>query len=609
MHHPEILEKEGKTIILLGTEAIARGALEAGVGFSASYPGTPSSEVSNTLAALAKELGFYFEWSANEKVAFEAAAGAAFCGVRSLTAMKHFGFNVASDSIYPVIYTGVRGGMVIMVADDPGGLSSAQSEQDTRHSSHVGNIPTIEPSNPQECKDFTKLAFEISEKYGIPVMLRTTTRVSHAIGSVKLGKLQTPKAKGKFVKDRDRYYNIAPALQKLHRRALEKLAKIEAEYSGKLNKIEGSGKAGIIANGVSYEYVKELPLKGVRIAKLGMAHPIPKGFIAKFLQGLDLVIVVEELEPIIEESVRLVAKDANPSAEIHGKDILPRDGEYSPELVYERIAPLLKLPKRDFSKQDAALAKIRLPKRKPVLCQGCPHRSTFYAVREALGESTVWSGDVGCYVLGIFEPFKMQDFMLSMGASLGVSHGIKKVGDQKVVAFIGDSTFFHAAMPGIVNLKYNNSNPLIVIMDNGTTAMTGHQPNPGVPDGHVPVKIEDVVKAFGIENIKIANAYSQKDLQAAVKELDRKGELGVLIARGICRLLMKRQLRAKGQGFTVFEIDPKKCTRCGECTDRFSCPAIYWEGKEVRINPDVCWGCSVCAQICPPKAISPKVKR
>jgi indolepyruvate ferredoxin oxidoreductase alpha subunit len=451
MENPEVLEKEGKKVVLLGNEAIARGALEAGVGFSACYPGTPSSEVPMTLSDVAQETKtFYFEWSTNEKVAFEACAGAAYSGVRSLSAMKHFGFNVASDSIFPVVFTGVRGGLVLVVADDPLGHSSAQSEQDTRFYARMGKIPTLEPSDAQEAKDLTKLAFEISEKYEVPVILRTTTMVSHSAGTVKLGRIRKPKTRGKFIKDFERYYNIRPNLQRLHSKLIEKLDQIEKEYGTKLNRVEGKGKTGIITSGVSYQYVKELGLlKGVKIGKLTLTHPISKRFVADFLKGLKTVVVVEELEPVVENFVRGVAKDVNPKVKIYGKDVLPRVGEYTPDIVLEALAPIVGIKKPDFREHEKRLKGIKIPVRKPVMCPGCPHRSTFYAVKKVLGEDVVWAGDIGCYVLGIFEPFEMQDFVISMGASMGVTHGIEKVSDQRTVIFIGDSTFFHAGMPGL----------------------------------------------------------------------------------------------------------------------------------------------------------------
>ncbi len=613
MENPDILEKAGKKVVLLGNEAIVRGALEAGLGFSACYPGTPSSEVGLTFADIAKKVGFYFEWSTNEKVAFEACAGAAFCGVRALTAMKHFGLNVATDSVFPVAYVGVHGGLVINVADDPFGHSSGQSEEDTRRFARVGNIPMLEPSNTQECKDFTMIAFEMSERYEIPVFLRTTTMVSHSAGTVKLGPVRKPKIRGKFVKNFERYYCIRPILQKMHENILKKIDRIERDYA-RLNKAEGDPKSkkGILANGVSYQYAKELDLKNVRIGKLGLTYPISRKFIIDFIKNLNTLIVLEELEPVIEDFVRGVAKDVNPKLKIYGKDILPRVSEYSTELIRERIAPILKIKKPDFSEQERELKKLKLPTRKAVMCPGCPHRSTFYAVKKVLGENVVWAGDIGCYLLGIFKPFEMQDFILSMGASLGVTHGIRKVSDQKVVVFIGDSTFFHAGMPGLANMKYNDPKVLVVVMDNNITAMTGHQPHPGtgfsaVGEPKEPIKIEDIAKSFGIKNVRVVNAFNQKELQATVKELDSKPGVSVLVSRGMCRLLMKKMLKKQGRKFPLFQIEPGEKRNLG-LLDKFACPAIMKRGNRYYINPDMCWGCSVCSQICPPGAIKPAAK-
>ncbi len=615
MKNPDVLEKAGKKVVLLGNEAIARGAIESGIGFSACYPGTPSSEVGITFGDIARDAGFYFEWSTNEKVAFEACAGASFCGVRTLTALKHFGLNVASDSVFPVAYVGVYGSLVINVADDPFGHSSGQSEEDTRRFARVGNIPMIEPSNTQECKDFTKIAFDMSEKYQIPVFLRTTTMVAHSVGTVKLGPIKKPKTTGKFVKNYERYACIRPILQNMHERILKKTADIEKEYGSKLNRVEGDTKSrtGILASGVSWQYAKELELNNIKLGKLGMTFPISKKFISDFIKDLDTLIVLEELEPIIEDFVRGIAKDVNPGLKIHGKDILPRVGEYSTELIQERTCPLLGIKKPGFRKQDTLIKKIksRLPTRKAVLCPGCPHRSTFFAVKAVLGDKPVYAGDVGCYILGLFEPFHTQDFIFSMGASMGVTHGIRKVSDQKAVIFIGDSTFFHNGMPGLVNLRYNDPDVLVVIMDNNITAMTGHEPHPGtgrtaMGEPREPVKIEDVVRGMGIKNVRVVNAFNQKELQKAVKELTSKHGVNVIVSRGMCRLLFKKMMKRKGQQLPVFEIDPKNKKNLS-VIDRFACPAFVKKSGKYIIDPDRCWGCSVCSQITPPGAIKPKI--
>jgi indolepyruvate ferredoxin oxidoreductase alpha subunit len=614
-YNPDVLEKEGKKVVLLGNEAIARGALEAGLALSANYPGTPSSEVGVTLSSIAKKRGLYFEWSTNEKVAYEVCAGASYSGVRTMTAMKHFGLNVAADSFFPVIFTGVKGGMVLLVADDPFGHSSAQSEQDTRFYYKMAKVPCLEPSNAQEAKDITKLAFDISEEYNVPIVVRTTTMVSHSTGIVKLGKLRKPKTRGKFVKDPMTYNNIRPNLQRLHRNLIKKMDDIEKKYGNKLNKIEGSGTIGIIASGVSYQYVKEMgALLGIKIAKLTLTNPISTSFVSRFLKGLRKCIVVEELEPVIEDFVWKVAKDVNPNVEIHGKDLLPKVGEYTPEMVHDAIAPFVKIKKNDFREHARLLKKLKLPIRKPVFCQGCPHRSTFYAVKQVMGPNNVWAGDVGCYVLGMMEPFNMTDFMISMGASLGVAHGIKKVSKQKAVVFIGDSTFFHNGMPGLVNMKVHDTHPLVMILDNSITAMTGHQPHPGcnfngMGEKRTPIKIEDVVKSYGIKNVRVVNAFDQKTLQATIKEFAAKDELSVIISRATCRLLMRRMVRSKGGKLPTYEIVPGKEKGCLHLVKDIACPAIVKKGNKVTIREDLCWGCSLCAQIAKPGHVRPKVKK
>lgn len=550
MDNPELLAKAGKRVVFLGNEAIARGAAESGVGLVACYPGTPSSEVGLSLADMAKKGGFYFEWSTNEKVATEVAAAAAFSGLKSLTAMKHFGLNVASDSFMPLAYTGVVGAMVNVVADDPLGHSSAQSEQDTRYFARMGNFPVIEPSDPQECLDFTKIAFDLSKKYEIPVILRTTTMVAHSTGTVILGKLKKPITKGKFKKDPSRYMNLRPNLQRLHHIVINKMDRIAKDYAN-FNKIEGNGTIGIICNGVSYNYVKEAGPKSVRIAKLNLTHPISRPFFTRFLKGLKTVIVVEELEPFIETELKAIALEVNPKVKVHGKDVFPRVGEFTPELVAAKLAQLgvPGVKAKNFKSHEAALRKIKLPARKPVFCPGCPHKFTLDSVKKVFPKDTIWSGDIGCYSIGIFEPYNMIDWVISMGASQGMAHGIEKATNQKVVAFIGDSTFFHAGMSGMANIIYNNSNPLIIILDNSITAMTGHQPNPGSGynaywDKVIPIKIEDVVKAIGIKKVKIVNPIDTKAMEDALKEYSNLKEPAVIIARSMCAILKKRMIRA-----------------------------------------------------------------
>jgi len=601
----EVLEKSGKTVVLLGNEAIARGAMEAGVGVVAAYPGTPSSEVPVTMAGIAKKIGFYFEYSSNEKVAFETAAGAAWSGVRALTTVKHFGLNVAADSVSPVAYVGVKGGFVIMVADDPNGWSSAQSEQDTRYYARMFKIPMFEPSNPQECLDFTKKCFDISEEFEMPIFLRTTTKVSHSIGSVKLGEIKSPNRRGHFEKS-DRYYNLRPKLQEMHQAIDKKLDGICKKYSKVFNTIEaGKGNIGIIASGVSYGYAKELMhvlnLK-VPLAKVGLSFPLSTEFISKFIKGKKEVLILEELESVLESEINAIAKNVNPKIIVHGKDILPNYGEYTLELLAPAFEKIFKKKLGiNFKKQQKMVKKVdeNLPPRKPVFCPGCPHRSTFYAVKQVYGDNAIYAGDVGCYVLGIFEPYKTIDFMISMGASLGLAHGISRVSAQDIVAFIGDSTFFHAGLPALANLKFNDgTSPLIVVLDNSVTAMTGHQPHPGtgrtgMGDITEKIKIEDVAKAMGAE-VRVANAFNQKQLIETIKEMRKMKGLRVLISRGECRLVTKRKFEKQGIPLPVFEIDPEKCVDCEKYANTFACPAITkvkdTKGGEPKyeIDPDLC---------------------
>jgi len=616
----DVLEEPGRKVVLLGNEAIVRGALEAGVGFVAAYPGTPSSEVPMTFSMIARRVGFYFEYSSNEKVAFEAATGAAWSGVRAIVSQKQFGLNVAADSILPVAYTGVRAGLVVMVADDPYGWSSAQSEQDTRYYARMFKMPMIEPSNPQECLDYTRLAFDISEEFQVPVFLRTTTKVSHSIGTVSLGEMKKPKIRGMFQKDPDRYYNIRPHLQVLHDRLNKKLEQIDERYGRELNKVFlGEGKIGIITSGVSFEYAKEALLElglSPPIAKISLTHPISKSFVSDFIKDKEAVLVLEELEPILEDFVKQVAKEANPNLIVHGKDLLPRSGEYNLETVIPALEKIFgKKFYIDFNyhKEKVDSSWRDLPPRKPVLCPGCPHRSTFYAVKKVFGDEAIYAGDIGCYILGVYEPINMQDFVISMGAGVGISHGVASVSDQDVVAFVGDSTLFHAAMPALVNYKFNDGKaPLVIVLDNAITAMTGHQPHPGsgftgTGERVEPVKIEEVVKAFGAE-VRVSRSFSQKQLIQALQELKAIKGPKVLISRGECRLLTRRKFRAKGIAMPIFQISQEECTKCGICTNDFACPAIiktmeHEEEPIYSINPDICTGCAVCMQICPEGAI------
>lgn len=535
--------QKGERQLLLGNEAVIRGALESGVSFVSTYPGTPASEIGNIFFRIHKAAGVYFEFSTNEKLAMEAGVGASYSGVKTLVAMKNFGLNVCIDSLMPFVYTGSRAPTVLMVADDASCWSSAQAEVNTRPYSYLAHIPTIEPSDPQECKEFTKFAFELSEKFEIPVLLRLTTRVSHQQQMVTFGEIQKPNPRGYFVKDPHRFVTLPPRVLEMKAELLEKIEKIKdfAEKS-KINKTENEKKSkiGVITSGVSYLYVKEA-LKELKLSlpilKLGFFYPLPENKIKNFLKGLSKVLIVEELEPFLEKEVKALAKEANPKVKIFGKDLLSQVGELRPESVIEAVA------KVSGKKYLNLLPKNKVPvlKRKPQLCPGCPYWLVFSAVKKAVNEKEViFGGDIGCYMLAGNPPHFLQDYLSCMGSSIGIAHGIKKVSNQKLITFIGDSTFFHAGLPALLNTVFNKSNPLIIIMNNQTTGMTGHQPHPAAPSEGEPIKIEEVVKALGVKNLKIIDQGNQEEMVNTIKEFLNKDEVSVIIARRPCVFVAKK---------------------------------------------------------------------
>ncbi|MCK4520671.1 indolepyruvate ferredoxin oxidoreductase subunit alpha [Candidatus Parcubacteria bacterium] len=561
-----ILEKPNKKVILLGNEAIVRGALEAGVQFVSTYPGTPASEIGNSFYQIQnskdKIKSLYFEFSVNEKVAIEAAGGASFSGLRSLVAMKNFGLNVASDFLLPLVYSGVKGGMVILIADDPSCHSSAQSEENSRAFAALANIPVLEPSIPQECKDFIKFAFDLSEKFEIPIMIRETTRVAHQSAPVKLDKLKTLRTvlHGKFIKDNKKFVTMPPRVMEMHKELLDKIEKIR-EYSekSKLNLIRReagrdptsarigggrvSAKLGIITSGVSYLYVKEA-LKELNISlpvlKLGFFHPLPEKKIKNFIKNLDKVLIVEELEPYLENEVIRMAKEVNCDLKIIGKDLVPEVGELKPEIVIQAIAKFTDKKLELFGSARSGEAR-KIPRRHPQLCHGCPYWLVFGGVKKAAkGMDVIFGGDIGCYMLAGFSPHNVQDYLYCMGSSIGIAHGIKKVSEQKLITFIGDSTFFHSGITGLINTVFNKSNPLIIIMNNSTTAMTGHQPHPSAPTEPDGVSIENIVKACGVKHLKTIDPVKQEEFVKAIKDFLNKKEVSVIIAKHPCKFVQKK---------------------------------------------------------------------
>jgi len=602
------LLEENKKAILLGNEAIARGAIEAGLDFATTYPGTPASEIGDTLSRIAiemkkmkKEPPFYFEYSVNEKVALEMAAAAAVSGLRALTSMKHVGMNVASDALMTYAYVGCKGGHVIVTGDDPS-CHSSQNEQDNRCYAKFANLPMLEPSNPAEAKEMVMKAFEISEKLALPVILRETTRVAHTRGVVQLGKIDWKKRRGEF--KRGDYVTVPAVARKLHLVLIKKMEMAkEISEKSKFNFTEGTGKYGIITSGVSYTYVREamddLNLNA-KILKLGFTNPLPEELIEKFMRNVEKILIVEELEPYIEENVKRIAYERGIDIEIYGKGYgkFSRIYEYSPSIVYPTIAKFFGI---EYEMEEK---KIDVIPRSPILCPGCPHRATYYAVKNVAPPDAIYPTDIGCYTLGLLPPYETADFLLCMGSSVGSGGGFSLANGKKVISFIGDSTFFHAGLPALINALHYNHNFTIVILDNRTTAMTGHQPHPGNNiDGMggeaKAIDIGKLVKGMGVEHVEIVNPYNLKaTMQAFKRALDYEG-LSVIIAKAPCILLDLKRRKKR----ITFEVVDEKCTQCQECINNFACPAFYRDGEKIKINDTLCTGCGFCVQVCPEGAI------
>ncbi len=575
--------------VLSGNEAIARGAWEAGVHYAAAYPGTPSTEILETIGARYKD-DIRAQWSPNEKVALETAVGASIAGARALACMKHVGVNVAADPLFTASYTGVGGGLVLVSADDPN-LHSSQNEQDNRNYAKFAKIPLVEPADSQEAKDFLKVAFEISERFDTPVLFRTTTRISHSKSVVELGEREERPLPQALERDVKKYTMLPAYARPKHPRIEERIQKLKAYGNAcPLNRVEmGDTSIGIIASGIAYQYAKEA-LPQASFLKLGLTYPLPEQLIRDFASKVDRVVVVEELDPFLEEQIRLLGIEVE-----HGKDWFPITGELTPELVAERLTGTA--PERGPVAEG-------LPVRPPVLCPGCSHRGVFVVLRKL---KVYVSGDIGCYTLGALPPFEALHACLCMGGSITMAHGINRVMGEpadrknKTVAVIGDSTFFHSGVTGLMDMIWNRGNSVVLIQDNRITAMTGGQVTPGIgrtlTGEEAPViDIEKLVVALGVkpENVRVISAYDLEEIETVLKEELDKPEPSVVITKDPCVL----QYRVKGKPMTV---DPEACTACGVCL-RTSCIALGMVGegdeRHAEIDPNFCTGCTVCAQVC-----------
>lgn len=585
--------------LMTGNEAIAQGAWEGGLNFASAYPGTPSTEI---IENLEKYEDLAAEWAPNEKVAMEAAIGASIAGGRSLAAMKMVGVNVAADPLFTYAYMGVNGGFVFVSADDPG-MFSSQNEQDNRHYAKFAKIGMLEPSDSQECKDMMKASFALSEKLNSTIMLRTTTRVNHGKSLVEIGEREAAPLKHYDRKMGLSRFDAIPALSKKLRVELEDRLKAMAEYSENSEynfEVKNGSKIGVITSGVSYTYAKEVFGDTVDYLKLGFTHPLPMKKIGAFAGNHETVYVIEELEPYIEEQMKAAG------IKCIGKEILPVMGEYSTRMLEEKILGK-KVKMIEFNRE------LLVP-RPPTLCAGCPHRGFFYELGKI--KNVTINSDIGCYGLGGAEPLNAKDTCICMGGSAGTGHGFQRIHDLKgeggrAVAVMGDSTFFHTGMNGLLNILYNKSNTITCILDNRITAMTGHQENPGTgftADGEISeiVDLETVVKAFGAKHVKTINPHDLTEVKETMKWALSLDEPSVIITRYPCAL--KKYSGADIDEFgpltRKFYVDESVCIGCMKCT-KTGCPAIHFQGdkRKSSINPAQCVGCSVCSQVCPVKAI------
>ena len=603
--------------LLMGNEAIAYGALESGISFATGYPGTPSTEVIETIAHLNPEV--FAEWTPNEKVALEEAAGVSYAGLRSLVTMKCVGLNVAADPLMSLAYSGVEGGLVILVADDPGPHTS-QTEQDDRYYGKLSLLPVLEPHDPQEAHDLIKYAYELSEKYKVPVIFRTTTRVNHTTADVEVGEFVKLERKPEFKKDIQRYVRASMKGNLERHKWLNKtLREIEKEFETlEFNWVEGDGRIGIITEGAPYNYVKEaVPKIGedFKILKLSTPHPLPRKLVADFLKSVDMAIVVEDGAPFLEEEVKIVAYEEGLSVPIYGKRTgnLPLEGELTPSLVRNALLRLLGKEAQSYEKpKEVEEAEKLAPSRPPTMCPGCPHRGSYRALLDALRElkfrrdEIPIHGDIGCYALSLLPPLEAIWTEYVMGASISLANGQSIAFGKKIVATIGDSTFFHNGIQPLVDAVYKNLDVLVMILDNRTTAMTGHQPHPGTGGSETgrkfnEIDIEALIKALGVKYVKTVDPYDLKATREAIKEAMQVKGPAVIIAKRECIIPVIRRGEI-GELPTVIE---DKCVGCKACILLTGCPALVYdpETNRVKIDPLICTGCGICNQLCPFDAI------
>ncbi len=590
-----------KVKLLMGNEAMALGAIHAGVDVVTGYPGTPSSEVLEYIAMNNKSKDIYIEWSVNEKVAMEVAAGASYGGKRTLVTMKQVGLNVASDPLMNLAYIGVGAGLVVLVADDPGPISS-QTEQDTRAFGNFSKVPVLDPSTPEEAYRLIIKAFDLSEKYNTPVIIRPTTRICHGSVSFNPDYVHVPGKQKPFEKD-PRWVIFPKLSYEAHLRIEKRNPIISDEFSNwSENIVIGSGKLGIISHGINHAYTMEnlqnIDQSEFKYLKLTTAYPFPDKLIVDFIKSVDSVLVIEELSPYIENEVLRVCGKYHLNTEVYGKNTgdIQSAGENSVEIVGSAINKYL--GKEEKTRNNK---KLEVPVRPPVLCAGCPHRGAFYYIKTAMkGKKAVFSGDIGCYTLGNAKPLEMVDTCLCMGAGITISQGLK-ISDDSIInfAFIGDSTFFHSGLTGVVNAVYNNTDLILVVLDNGTTAMTGKQPHPGtgitmMQEFHKKIDIPNLLTSLGVERVEVLNPF-EESCTDKITDIAEGSGVRALVFKSPCIKLFKAE--------KIYSIS-NECIGCKKCARELGCPALIKDGDKMKIDKTLCYGCGICMPICPVHAIS-----
>ncbi|HON78000.1 MAG TPA: thiamine pyrophosphate-dependent enzyme [Spirochaetota bacterium] len=623
--NPLALNESGKTILAMGNDAIVRGGLEAGLGYFSTYPGTPASEIGEGFAALKKQFPhIHTEFSVNEHVAAHGAQGASWANIRSMVTMKHVGMNVASEVLHFAAYSGVKAGFVVVIGSDPGATSSTSEQDDRWYSLHT-HLPILEPATIQEAKDFTIRAFELSEQYNLPVILNAPSKLCHNIGSLTLGELpREVQEKGHFERNPTRYINLFGGSVANHRRALESIDVLEKDIpSLSLNKVvPASGKTGFISSSINYLYLMEalalLDILDAPVLKIGISYPLNVKEISEFAEGLDDIIVVEELEGFLEYQIKQLLYDTEIRTPVKGKQIFPRYGELDVDIIAGALSRELgkPLPEAVGTARDSAETLTRdIPPRQGSFCTGCPHRATLYSIVKATDRKVIFAGDIGCYTLSCLPPFSAFDWVTCMNCGVGIAQGmLQKIEGEKVIAYVGDSTFFHSGIPNVINAVQQNADLVLVILDNKWVAMTGHQPSPTTNvsihgEKLDPVDIKGLLKSIGVKYIRSIDPFNIKGSIAAVRDaLRQEGGVRVIIAEQECALQYARRIKINPPEYKVYyQIEEGRCQLCNECYVDLGCPAIRKDYNETGhfyyIEEAACLRCGSCRDLCPNGAI------